>query len=80
MTNAKLKCPYAIGESVMYAPSAKGLGYALPDENLIAGKKYIIESIVKDAYIIVVGYNSVGGGLHWTEFKSVQVAPTTEDL
>ena len=62
-------CPYVVGESVIYAPSSKGLGYALPDEHLIPGQTYIIESIVDDRYLVVVGYNSVGGGIYWTEFR-----------
>lgn len=69
MKQSAAKCPYLVGEVIVYSPSAKGLGYALPDENLIPGKEYTVKSIVKDIYVVVVGYDSVGGGIHWTEFK-----------
>lgn len=77
MNADNLPCPYVVGESVVYAPSIKGRGYSLPDEHLIPGRTYVIESIVKNSYLVVAGYNSVGGGIHWSEFKPIRFSEST---
>jgi hypothetical protein len=65
------KCPYHVGDEVLYTPSQKGMGLSAndsPEHKLVAGKAYTIESIQKESYVVVVGYSHPGGGLYWTEF------------
>lgn len=72
MTANQNKCPFHIGDVVIYRPSAKGLAseaMTSPKWKLIPGKKYIISDIRNDRYIVVEGIHHPGGGLYWTEFE-----------
>jgi hypothetical protein len=71
MTMAEV-CPYRPVQTVIYRPSAKGWDCRLPDQRLEPGKEYVVREIVKDVYVVVEGYNSVGGGLFWSEFIAVE--------
>jgi hypothetical protein len=65
------QCPYQVGDTVRYTPSAKGLALSVmdaPEETLVVGNTYTIESIVRGRYVVVAGYQHPGGGLFWTEF------------
>jgi hypothetical protein len=65
------KCPYVAGEEVLYTPSQKGVGLSAndsPEQKLVVGKSYTIESIQQESYVVVVGYRHPGGGIFWTEF------------
>ncbi len=64
-------CPYRPGQTVIYRPSTKGWDCRLPDQHLEPGKEYVVREIVSDVYVVVEGYNSVGGGLFWSEFIPV---------
>jgi hypothetical protein len=64
------ECPFRSGQTVVYRPSAKGWDCRLPDENLIPGEEYVVREVVKGSYVVVEGYNSIGGGVYWTEFVS----------
>lgn len=66
------ECPFRAGQMVTYKPSVKGWGYRLPDENLVPGQEYLVREIAGEVYVIVEGYNSVGGGIHWTEFVATE--------
>ena len=68
---ADTKCPYQVGDKVLYMPSQKGLVLSAndpPEHRLVVGHAYTIESIQKENYVVVVGYRHPGGALHWTEF------------
>jgi len=68
------RCPFRVGESVVYRPSDRGLGLevmALPSQRLTLGKTYRIREIQKECYVVVEGYDHPGGGLYWTEFEKV---------
>ena len=62
------KCPFKAGEYVIYQPSQRGhdLTDGLRPE---IGKKYRVESIEKNNYVVIEGYRHPGGGIYWTEFK-----------
>ncbi len=64
-------CPYQVGDKVLYTPSPRGLAQSVmdsPENKLVMGNTYIIESIQKENYVVVVGYRHPGGGIFWTEF------------
>jgi hypothetical protein len=67
---SKEKCPFKVGDSVVYQPSDKGYYSDPPEWRLESGKKYKIEKIEKDNYFIVEGYKHPGGGIYWTEFSA----------
>jgi len=70
--NSDSKCPFSVGESVIYRPSEKGLALdvmASPEGRLTPGSQYKITSIEKESYVVVAGYRHPGGGLYWTEFE-----------
>jgi hypothetical protein len=64
------KCPFKVGEMVFYRPTDKGYYSDPPERRLERGKKYKIDKIETDSYIIVEGYEHPGGGLYWTEFSA----------
>jgi len=74
MTKAEEKCPYAVGEAVIYEPSAKGLAYYPLDKALTPGTEYVVQAVLDEVYILVEGYNPPGGGIYWTEFKALPTA------
>jgi len=66
------RCPFEIGESVVYRPSLRGFGLDAmtpPDRKLVRGRTYKIVGIQNDRYVVVAGYSHPGGGLYWTEFE-----------
>ena len=66
------KCPYSVGDSVVYDPTEKGYFsdvMASPAGRLVRRKMYRIERIEKDFYVVVEGYSHPGGGIYWTEFR-----------
>ena len=66
------KCPFKIGDTVVYRPSQRGQDLDVmsnPEDKLQKGKSYKIAAIVKDNYVVVEGYKHPGGGLYWTEFS-----------
>lgn len=64
----KEKCPFNIGDLVVYNPSQRG--HNLDDgERLVIGKEYCVSAIEQDSYIVVEGYDHPGGGIYWTEFR-----------
>lgn len=63
------KCPFNIGEKVVYNPSARGHAYD-DGERLETGKVYLVRAIVQESYVVVEGYEDhPGGGIYWTEFE-----------
>jgi hypothetical protein len=73
MTSRNDRCPFKIGEYVIYHPSSRGMALDVmgsPSQKLIPGKTYKVRAIEKDLYIAVEGYDHPGGGLYWTEFES----------
>ena len=67
------KCPFKVGDMVVYRPSNKGRGAVVMTElaALKSGNKYKIVRIDKDICIVVEGFeHAAGGGLYWTEFSA----------
>ena len=64
----KNKCPFKIGDEVLYCPSNRGHVYD-NDDLLEIGKKYKVSMIEQLYYVVVEGYNHPGGGIYWTKFK-----------
>ena len=62
------KCPFKIGDTVIYMPSERGRGWDIFD-SLETGKAYKIMEIQKENYLVIEGYSHPGGGLYWTEFQ-----------
>lgn len=68
------KCPFSIGDWVLYMPSAHGHSQSVmfsESGQLIPGEKYLIEDIAKEIYVVVNGYKHPSGGIHWSEFQAV---------
>jgi len=66
------RCPFEIGDYVVYCPSARGQALevmASASQRLVPGKRYRIRAIQNECYLIVEGYDHPGGGLYWTEFQ-----------
>lgn len=64
----KEKCPFKVGEKVVYKPSRRGHAYE-DGERLEIGKEYQVSAIVQDSYVAVEGYDHPGGGIYWAEFE-----------
>jgi hypothetical protein len=67
------KCPFKVGETVIYQPTHDGRGKIIMTDlsALEPGRKYKIVSIDKGSYVVLEGFeNSVAVGLYWTEFTS----------
>lgn len=68
----KEKCPFRIGDLVVYRPSERGQVVdimAPPSERLTHNQTYRIKHIQDELYVIVEGYKHPGGGIYWTEFE-----------
>mgnify|MGYP001497819315 CR=1 FL=1 len=65
-------CPFRVGQTLVYKPSAKGIGYTSPGTGLVQFQEYVVKEIPEGRYILVEGYNPPGGGIHWTEFVAVE--------
>ena len=67
------KCPYSVGQVVVYRPSRRGLDadvMAPPSQRLIVGHSYRIAEVVQEAYVVPEDYVHPGGGIYWTEFSA----------
>jgi len=67
------KCPFKIGDTVVYRPSNKGRGVVIMTDlaALKPGNKYRIIRIDEGVSVVVEGFeNAVGGGLYWSEFSA----------
>jgi hypothetical protein len=67
------KCPFKVGDEVIYRPSNKGRGSIIMTDlrALKPGEKYKIVRIDKEVYLVIEGFeNSHTGGLYWTEFSA----------
>jgi len=68
------KCPFKVGDRVIYRPSLRGKALdvmASSSEKLTPGKEYAIAAIQRGVYIVVDGYKHPGEGLYWTEFDGI---------
>jgi len=66
------KCPFNVGEFVVYRPSAAGRDKSVMTDlaGLQPGARYRVSRIDKEAYVVVEGHEgSPAGGLYWTEFE-----------
>lgn len=71
ITSRDCKCPYTVGQTVVYRPSRRGIDadvMAPSSEKLTPGKSYRIAEIQQDLYVVPEGYKHPGGGVYWTEF------------
>jgi hypothetical protein len=69
------KCPFKVGEFVVYRPSAVGRDKSVMIDlaSLQPGARYKVSRIDKDVYVVVEGHEgSPAGGLFWTEFERAQ--------
>ena len=66
------KCPFKVGDTVVYRPSNRGHALdVMIDPKLEKGKKYKIARIDADVSVVVEGFeNHHAGGLYWTEFSA----------
>jgi len=67
------KCPFRVGEMVIYKPTHRGRGKIIMTDlsALEPGRKYKIVSIEQGSYVVPEGFEkSISGGLYWTEFAS----------
>lgn len=74
MTSENDRCPFEVGQYVVYRPSSRGMTLdvmASPSQKLIPGHEYIVKEIQNDLYVVVEGYDHPGGGIYWTEFEKV---------
>jgi hypothetical protein len=74
MTTNQKKCPFVVGDWVIYKPSKRGSNLDVmssPNERLVPDKIYKVVEIQKALYIMVEGYSHPGGGIYWTDFKKV---------
>ena len=68
----KEKCPFKVGDLVVYRPSNRGRGLVVMTDlaELKPGHKYKIARIDDGVSVVVEGFeNSTRGGLYWTEFS-----------
>jgi hypothetical protein len=66
------KCPFQIGDKVIYTPSSKGIALEVnspPTQRLKVRELYTVDAIIDGVYVVVVGYNHPGTGLYWSEFS-----------
>jgi hypothetical protein len=69
----RTKCPFSIGQIVVYRPTQRGLDadvMSSESEKLTPGKAYRIAEIQQELYVVPEGYKHPGGGIYWTEFAS----------
>ncbi len=67
------KCPFKVGDTVVYRPTRRGRSTLIMTDlrALRPGNKYKIVRVVNDVYLVVEGFeSSVTGGLYWTEFSA----------
>ena len=68
------KCPFIIGEYIIYRPSFEGRGRVVMTDlqALKPGEKYKVVRIIEESYVVIEGFeSSPGGGLFWTEFERI---------
>lgn len=66
------KCPFNVGDTIVYQPSDKGRGEIIMTDlaALKPGNKYKIAKIEDDNFIIPEGFeNAIPCSLYWTEFS-----------
>jgi hypothetical protein len=69
------KCPFKVGEYVLYKPSPEGRGRIIMTDlyDLKPGEEYKIIRVVDALYVVLEGFeSSPGGGLYWTEFEKIR--------
>lgn len=74
--NQMEKCPFKVGEKVVYMPTFRGRGlFVMTDLAVLEPRaSYTISRIDDDVYIVVEGFeNAVPSGIYWTEFKSERI-------
>ena len=68
------KCPFKPGETVVYTPSVRGHGQGVMTSYnaLEPEKRYVVDRISQDAYVVLQGFeHEPAGGIYWTEFSKV---------
>ena len=66
------KCPFKVGDIVVYRPSQHGWGYEVMwplDERLVPGREYVVREVQNDTYVVVDQPRHPPGGIVWTEFR-----------
>lgn len=67
------KCPFKVGDIVVYRPTLHNRGHVVMTElyTLKPGTKCKIARIDDELYVVVESFeNAAGGGLYWTEFSA----------
>jgi len=73
MNDSNDRCPFAVGQYVVYRPSSRGIALDVmssPSQKLTPGAEYRVEAIQKGLYVVVEGYDHPGGGIYWTSSRS----------
>ncbi len=64
------KCPFKVGECVVYRPSQRGYDLtAMFSQRLAPDSTYKVKAIQEELYVLVEGSDHPAGGLYWTEFE-----------
>jgi hypothetical protein len=66
------QCPFSVGDTVVYRPSAEGYGRSVmigASGRPQIGQAVRITSIIDGGYIEWDGLNHPAGGIYWTEFS-----------
>jgi hypothetical protein len=68
----KEKCPFKVGDTVVYRPSSRGHALNIMiDPQLQTGRPYKIVRIDEGVSVVVEGFeNHYAGGIYWTEFSA----------
>ena len=72
MTIKPRKCPFNIGDLIVYRASRKGIDSDVMSDaagRLVPGETYRVVDIQQGLYVVVDGYSHPGGGIYWTEFE-----------
>lgn len=67
-----IKCPFQIGDKVIYTPSDKGIALEVnspPAQRLKVRERYTVDAVIDGVYVVVKGYTHPGAGLYWSEFS-----------
>lgn len=63
------KCPFKVGDRIVYKPSESGWKLEFLGHALSPGKTYVVREIQGGRYVLVEGDPHPCGGLSWTEFE-----------
>lgn len=66
------ECPFNVGDTVFYRPSARGVGLSVmlgPEATPKIGQSVKVAKIIKGMYVAWEGLDHPSAGIYWTEFS-----------